>query len=95
MVLVSEKAVGTRELARKMGMTHTMVNRILGTLSYLGLVEKTENRKYRPGPALHVFAAQSMMASRLLPLTIPKLLPFRDEGFTIALATYPPSIPLS
>ncbi len=78
-------AIGSREVARQMGMSPTRVNRLLGTLAHLGLLEQDANRKYRPGPALHVLGAQSMMGSRLLPAALPVLMRLRQGGFTVAL----------
>jgi DNA-binding IclR family transcriptional regulator len=76
---------GSREIARQAGMSPTRVNRLLGTLAHLGLLEQDENRKYRPGPALHVLGVQSMIASRLLPAALPVLGRLRQGGFTVAL----------
>jgi DNA-binding IclR family transcriptional regulator len=77
---------GSREIARQMGMLATRVNRLLGTLAHLGLLEQDSSRKYRPGPALHILGAQSMIASRLLPAALPVLMRLRQEGgFTVAL----------
>lgn len=76
---------GSREIARQMGMSATRVNRLLGTLAHLGLLEQDSAKKYRPGPALHVLGAQSMMASRLLPAALPVLMSLREGGFTVAL----------
>jgi DNA-binding IclR family transcriptional regulator len=76
---------GSREIARQMGMSATRVNRLLGTLAHLGLLERDANRKYRPGPGLHVLGTQSMMASRLLPAALPVLMKLRQGGFTVAL----------
>lgn len=86
-VVSASEAVGSREVARRMGLTHTRVNRLLGTLAHMGLLERDSDRKYRPGPALHALAAQSMMASRLLPSALPSLLKLRAEGYTVALGT--------
>jgi DNA-binding IclR family transcriptional regulator len=80
-------AIGSREVARRMGMTHTRVNRLLGTLAYMGLLEKDADRRYRPGPGLHALAAQSMMASRLLPSALPVLTGLGRDGYTVALGT--------
>jgi DNA-binding IclR family transcriptional regulator len=80
-------AIGSREVARRMGMTHTRVNRLLGTLAYMGLLEKDAGRRYRPGPGLHALAAQSMMASRLLPSALPVLSGLGRDGYTVALGT--------
>lgn len=79
--------IGSREVARRMGLTHTRVNRLLGTLAYMGLLEQDAERRYRPGPALHALAAQSMMASGLLPAALPSLLELRRDGYTVALGT--------
>lgn len=68
-----------------MGMSPTRVNRLLGTLAHLGLLEQDANRKYRPGPALHILGAQSMIASRLLPAALPVLMRLRQGGLTVAL----------
>ena len=77
--------IGSREAARRMGLDHSRVNRLLGTLAFLGMLQRDSSRKYRPGPALHVLAAQSMMASRLLPSALPVLMRLREGGFTVAL----------
>lgn len=65
--------VGSRELARRLGYEPTRVNRLLGTLADLGLAERTPERRYRPGPAIHVLAVQSLHASRLLPALLDEL----------------------
>lgn len=66
-------AVGGRQLARELEMEPTRVNRLLGTLAYLGFAEKTSERKYRPGPAIHVLSAMSMRGSQLLSVALPHL----------------------
>lgn len=81
----TERPIGSRELARTLQMTHTRANRVLGTLAHIGLVERTADRKYRPGPALHVLSAQSMKGSGLLPAALPHLMEFRAEGVTVAI----------
>lgn len=42
------------------------MNRLLKTLAHLGLTERTAQRKYRPGPGIHVLAAQALYGSGLL-----------------------------
>ncbi len=86
-VVNASEPIGSREVARRMQLTHTRVNRLLGTLAHMGVLERDADRKYRPGPALHALAAQSMMASRLLPAALPSLLKLRSEGYTVALGT--------
>lgn len=80
-------SIGSRELSRQMGLTHTRANRLLGTLAFMGLIEREEDRRYRPGPALHVLAASSAMASRLLPSALPTLVRLNERGYTVALGT--------
>lgn len=80
-------AIGSREVARRLGLTHTRINRLLGTLAFMGLLERDADRRYRPGPALHALAAQSMMASRLLPAALPVLRDLGQDGYTVALGT--------
>lgn len=79
--------IGSREVARRLGLTHTRVNRLLGTLAYMGLLERDAERRYRPGPGLHALAAQSMMASGLLPAALPMMKQLRSDGYTVALGT--------
>ena len=69
----SEKPVGSREMARMLDLEHTGVNRLLGTLAFLGLAEKTPDRKYVPGKAIHVLAALSLRSSNLLASALPHL----------------------
>lgn len=68
-----ETPVGSRELGRRLGFEHTRVNRLLGTLAYMGLAEKTSDRKYLPGPGLHVLTALSLRGSRLFRAAMPSL----------------------
>ncbi len=84
-IVGAEGPLGSRELARRLGVTPTRANRILGTLAHIGMVEKTAKSKYGVGPGVHVLAAQGMKASRLLPVALPALLEWRKEGFTVAL----------
>jgi len=58
--------VGVHELARQLGLEPTRVHRLLKTLAHLGIAEQDERKKYRPGPGLHVLAAQSLHGSGLL-----------------------------
>ncbi|PAX09069.1 IclR family transcriptional regulator [Sphingomonas lenta] len=83
----ARRPIGSREVARRMGLTHTRVNRLLGTLAYMGMLERDAERRYRPGPALHMLAAQSIMASRLLPAAMPVLKRLSRQGHTVALGT--------
>ena len=63
---MSPEPIGSRELARQLGIDSTKVNRLLKTLAYLGIARQTANRKYTAGPGMHVLAAQSLFASGLI-----------------------------
>lgn len=78
-------AIGSREVARLMGEEHTRVSRLLSTLAQIGLLEQTPQRKYQPGPGLHVLAAQSLHGSMLLTCALPHLKQLMDRGMTVAL----------
>ena len=87
----AERPLGSRELARLLGEEPTRVNRLLGTLASLGLAEQAPDRRYRPGPAVHVLAAQSLHGSALLSCALPELRALRQvrdsagEPLTVAL----------
>jgi len=70
---MSNEPVGSRPLARKLGLEATKVNRLLGTLASLGLASKTEDRRYVIGPGVHVLAAMSLRGSRLFSAALPVL----------------------
>jgi len=72
--LASEREpVGGRELARDLGLEPTRVHRLLRTLAHLGLAQQDAQRRYRPGPGIHVLAAQAMFGSGLLRRALPVL----------------------
>lgn len=102
----SPNPVGGRELARRLGFEHTRVNRMLKTLAYLGIARQTADRKYAPGPGMHVLAAQSLFASGIVTKVLPVLQDLRQFGHTVAMgviwrdvASYlfhgPPGVPIS
>jgi DNA-binding IclR family transcriptional regulator len=86
-LVAAEAPVGSREIAREMNLEHTRANRLLGTLAFMGLAERTGGRKYVPGPALHVLAAMSLRGSRLLSVALAPLekLAARLPEFSVAL----------
>jgi DNA-binding IclR family transcriptional regulator len=65
--------VGSREIARELDIEPTRANRLLGTLAYMGLAQKTADGKYTPGSGLHVLAAMSLQGSKLLSAALPHL----------------------
>lgn len=77
--------IGSRDLARELDLEPTRVNRLLKTLAHLGLAEQDETRKYRPGPAIHVLAAQSLFGSGLIRRAIPHLESLHRHGFIVAM----------
>lgn len=81
----SREPIGSREMARMLGLEHTRVNRLLKTLAGLGLAEQDERRKYHPGPAIHVLAAQSQFGSGLLRRAIGPLESLYVFGHVVAL----------
>jgi DNA-binding IclR family transcriptional regulator len=81
----SPQAVGTRELARLLNLEVTRVNRLLKTLAGIGLAEQDENRRFRPGPAIHVLATQSLFGSGLIRRALPVLESLHVHGLTVAL----------
>jgi len=86
-LVAADSPVGSREVAREMSLEHTRANRLLGTLAFMGLAERTPGRKYVPGPALHVLSAMSLRGSRLLSVALPRLegLAARLPEFSVAL----------
>jgi DNA-binding IclR family transcriptional regulator len=84
-LVASDGPVGSRELARRLGLEATRVNRLLGTLAQLGLAEQDEARKYRPGAGVHVLAAQSLRGSRLLHAALPEIRELLGTGLAVAL----------
>jgi len=73
------------ELSRELGIEKTRVNRILKTLTSLGIAYRTASRKYASGPGMHVLAAQSLSASGLFRASIKHLEELDKLGHTIAL----------
>lgn len=84
-VMASTEPLGSREVARRVDLEHTKVSRMLGTFRHLGLLEKTPDRRFMAGPAIHVLAAQSLRASGLLKIALPVLKTLRDEKLIVAL----------
>lgn len=81
----SPEPIGCRELARRIGIDPTKVNRLLKTLTYLSIARQTANRKYTAGAGMHVLAAQSLFASGLIRRALPVLDRLRKFGHTVAL----------
>ena len=84
-LVAADAPIGSRVLARRLGLEPTRVNRLLGTLAQLGLAEQDAERKYRPGPGVHVLAAQSLRGSRLLRAALPVIRTLDAGGGRVAL----------
>lgn len=84
-VVAAERPVGSREIARTLGAEHTRVSRLLSTLASVGMLEQTPQKKYQPGPGLHVLAAQGLRGSMLLSCALPHLKGLMGRGMTVAL----------
>lgn len=78
-------AIGVREMARRMGLEATRAGRLLQTLAHLGLARQDAERRYAPGPGLHVLAAQAVFGSGLLRRALPVLGELHGLGLTVAL----------
>lgn len=83
--MAAERPIGSREVARILNDEHTRVSRLLSTLASIGLLEQTPQRRYQPGPALHVLTAQSLRGSLLLSCALPHLKTLLGRGMTVAL----------
>ncbi|AWB65379.1 transcriptional regulator [Saccharobesus litoralis] len=77
--------IGGKEIAERLGLENTRVNRLLKTLASVGIAQQTTNRKYTPGPGIHVLATQSLYASGLLRSAIPSLEKLTQLNLTVAM----------
>lgn len=77
--------IGSREAARLMGWEATRANRMLGTLREMGLAAQDADRRYRPGPGIHLLAAHCLRGSGLLAAALPVLRDLRQPGIGLAL----------
>ncbi len=82
---VAERPIGSREMGRQLNLESTRVNRLLKTLAHLGIAQQTPNRRYVPGPGMHVIAAQAMFGSGLLRRSVGPLNSLRDFKLTVAM----------
>lgn len=82
---VSRSPVSCKALSEKLNIELTRMNRILKTLDYLGIAYRTQDRKYKSGPGIHVLAIQSMLGSGLLTKALPVLERLQKYGHIVAL----------
>ncbi len=81
---VSPDPIGTRELGRMLDLEPTRVNRLLKTLSYLGIAQQSADRKYASGPGMHVLATQSLFGSGLVQKALPSMERLGQHGYITA-----------
>jgi DNA-binding IclR family transcriptional regulator len=77
--------VGSRAMARQLGIEPTRANRLLKTLAALGVVRQAEDRRYEPGPGMHVLAAQAMFGSGLVQRAMGPMASLRQPRLAVAL----------
>ena len=82
---LSKEPVSSLALARKLGLETTKVNRLLKTLSYLGMAQQVKGRAYVTGPGIHVLAAQTLNASGLIQHALPYLEALHQHQMVVAL----------
>lgn len=81
-----EHPIGSRELARRLNQDHTRINRIISTLSYMGLADQTADRKYIAGTGLLVLASLSLRSSPVYRCAMPHLEELgKHTGYQVAL----------
>lgn len=79
------RPAGVRKLARELGMTPTRLQRYVATLAHLGLAAQGTDRRYGPGPGVHVLSAMSLSASGLAARALQVLPELNDLGVIVAL----------
>jgi DNA-binding IclR family transcriptional regulator len=84
-VAVGGRPVGVLELAERLNLEPTRVHRLLKTLAHLGFTRQTPDRKYEPGPGMHVLFAQSLFASGLIRRAREALTSLHGHGLAVAL----------
>jgi DNA-binding IclR family transcriptional regulator len=78
-------AVGSRELARRLNMEPTRVNRFLRTLHEAGFAAQDSNQRYHSGAGMEVMAARSLHNSKLLRAGLPVIEKLGKCKFQVAL----------
>lgn len=86
-VISAGQPIGSREVARRLDMEHSRVNRMLKTLVVIGMLQQDRDSKYSPGPRIHVISALSLHASGLITASLPVLEPIHRMGAVVALGT--------
>ncbi|RMD84477.1 MAG: transcriptional regulator, partial [Lentisphaerae bacterium] len=72
-LVMAGEPVGCHEMARRLKIHPVRANRLLMTLDEIGLARRDEQRKYSPGPAIHVLAVQTLHGSAMFRSFLPFL----------------------
>jgi DNA-binding IclR family transcriptional regulator len=82
---VHREGVGSRQLARELGLNVMRVNRLLKTLAATKLARQLPDRRYTAGAAMHVLSVQSLFSSNLLRRTLDAVprLPHQTHGVAL------------
>lgn len=86
-VIAAKQPIGSREVARRLNMEHSRINRLLKTLVSIGMLYQDRDNKYCPGSGIHVMSALSLHASGLITASLPVLEPIHTMGAIVALGT--------
>jgi len=86
-VISAGRPIGSREVARRLDMEHSTINRLLKTLLVIGMLQQDRESKYSPGPRIHVISALSLHASGLITASLPVLEPIHRMGAVVALGS--------
>lgn len=84
-VMAAEAPVGSRELGRLLGLDRSVANRLLLTLTGLGMLERTDSGQYVPGVGVHALAALSLRSSGLLRSVLPLASAWTTRGYAFTL----------
>lgn len=85
-VVVVGREIGASELSRELGLDFTRTHRLLKTLAAVGMLYRTESRKFVAGPATHVLANQAIFTGVLPQAASAALGKLRDEtGHQVAM----------
>ena len=87
-VVTANIPLGSCEVARRLNLEHSRVNRVLGTLGHIGLLRQDEAKKYSAGPGIHALSARSLHASGLVSASLGPLSELLRPGATVA-AVFP------
>ncbi len=71
--------IGVTVVAEELGMEVTRAHRLLRTLAAVGYLRHIKGRKYAPGPAVSILAAQSMQATGFAQRIFPILNEFHES----------------